>query len=135
MPTPIPNEAYPFASAHDWLINKRGTDLPESLIRKLDGDDIQDEFQDEMEGDGFFTPKQDWMLSHADKGDIVACVECGEITTAREGLGFACSESENGEHRLSDTAIDAQDKRDWLDENYSQPSELYEFGKEQGWWA
>jgi len=43
-----------YASAHEWLASKNPDMYLVALMDKIDGDTIQDTFQDEMEEDGFF---------------------------------------------------------------------------------
>lgn len=57
-------ETYKYASAHEWLREHLSSiedvemlrQLAYQFARKMDGDDIQDLFEKEMDADGFFTP-------------------------------------------------------------------------------
>lgn len=44
----------PWSDAHSWLDSKPICDYLRALLDKLDGDTIQDAFQNEMEEDGYF---------------------------------------------------------------------------------
>jgi|SRR5208282_5912783 len=49
-----PGGASKFATAHEWLASKDICTYLRSLLDQIDGDTIQDTFQNEMDEDGFF---------------------------------------------------------------------------------
>ena len=142
MPTQIPNEAYPFASAHDWLKNAIETGdfdlfaLVEMLMEKglLDGDTIQDIYQDEMDEQGFFIPTREWLMGNLSNAGMVECIVCGEVLPQSESDTDSCHDGEHVHEEASDSGVEAY-LEEKFPETHDPPTELYEFGKEKGWWS
>lgn len=124
-------------SATDWLIERCDTgELPVELIRKLDGEDIQDAFQSDMEADGFFTPKYEWMIENAETDGMIYCLAC-EMAVPDDHEPDVCDtgNDEGYEPEKADIAGVRDYLHDTFPEDDNPPTELYEFGKEKGWWA
>ena len=77
------DKKYKWANPHEWLLDKIDNEwTPEEIqafarqaARTADSDDIQDEFQSDMDADGYFDPLCPHGHFIADK----SCEECGEI--------------------------------------------------------
>jgi len=80
--------AYKWDSPQEWLLEKAGSlvrasdtaelfSIIQTLVQKLDGDSIQDEFQSEMDFDGYFEELQEWEQNTA----FVSFVNSQDYTT------------------------------------------------------
>ncbi len=78
----MPN--YKYATAHEWLFQSsiEASDARiDELLKKVDGEDIQELFQNEMEEDGFFV----------DLDETFECNICGAERIVEHGYDIYCS--------------------------------------------
>jgi len=84
---------YRWDTPQEWLLEKaerhaKNNDSAEllsiiqTLVIGLDADSIQDDFQSEMDADGYFKPEEDYVNTHDWDEKQGMCLKCGATDTS-----------------------------------------------------